>query len=274
MGSPESLYLDLLAKSLTHTLYGGADAVGFTSPSRIRRKIFEILERRGIVPVRIIENQDRQRAEGRINPLFAHTMVGIERLGNLRSCLETVLADNIPGDVIETGVWRGGASIFARGVLKAYGITDRTVWVADSFKGLPEPDPRYPADAESLWHTADHLRVSLEAVQENFRSYDLLDDQVRFVEGWFRDTLPGLRDQTWSVIRLDGDMYESTMDALTNLYPGLSPGGFLIVDDFEIDMCRQAVEDFREANRITEPIEHVDWTGVYWRRTPDVQSGP
>ncbi len=103
-------------------------------------------------------------------------------------------------------------------------------------------------------------------MRENFHRYGLLDDQVRFVEGWFRDTLPALRDVRWSVVRIDGDMYGSTMDALVNLYDGLSTGGFLIIDDFVLQPCRQAVEDFRRDRGIGEPIERIDWTGVFWRK--------
>lgn len=262
------LYLELLKRSLTHTLYAGADAVGYPPRGRIRKGILDLLRRRGIVPVRILPDQERQQAEGRHWPLFAHTMVGLDRLDNLRDCIETVVREEVPGDLIETGVWRGGASIFMRGVLKANGVTDRSVWVADSFRGLPPPDPgRYPDDSDGLWHTADHLAVPLEAVKDNFDRYGLLDDQVRFLEGWFRDTLPTVRDKTWSVIRLDGDMYESTTDALENLYPSLAPGGFLIVDDYSIEACRRAVADFRDANQITEPMERVDWSAVYWRRS-------
>ncbi len=106
-------------------------------------------------------------------------------------------------------------------------------------------------------------------MKQNFRRYGLLDDQVRFLKGWFRDTLPTVRDREWALIRLDGDMYESTIDGLTNLYPGLAPRGFVIVDDYSsVDACRQAVHDFRKAHEsIDDPLVDVDWTGVYWRRS-------
>jgi O-methyltransferase len=227
------------------------------------------MKKRGLVALRVQGDHEQQRAEGKDWPLFGQTMVGFDRLDNLRHCIEAVIADGVPGDLIETGVWRGGASIYMRGVLQAHGVADKTVFVADSFEGLPPPNPdENPADAGANWHTADHLAVSLEDVQENFRRYDLLDDQVEFLKGWFKDTLPGVRDRTWSLIRLDGDMYESTMDGLNNLYEGLSPGGFLIVDDYSsIEACRRAVDDFRASNGIEEPIQEIDWTGVYWRKS-------
>ena len=147
-------------------------------------------------------------------------------------------------------------------------MKDRCVWVADSFEGVPPPDPeKYPLDARLKYHEFKELAISLEEVQENFRRYDLLDEQVWFVKGWFRDTLPVAPVQRLAVLRLDGDLYESTMDALTHLYPKLQRGGYLIIDDYnDIPGCRQAVLDFRGRHRITEEIIRVDWTAVYWKK--------
>jgi O-methyltransferase len=259
------LYIDLLKRGLTHSLYS-ADDMTFVQPRRPwDRLAYAVLRRRGIIPV--LRRRDAERAEGRDWPVFAQTMIGEKRLENLRHCVEDVIKRRVPGDLIEAGVWAGGATILMRGILKAYGISDREVWVADSFQGLPAPNPdAYPADAGAEWHERDPLSVPLEEVKENFRRYGLLDEQVRFLPGWFKDTMPTVADQSWAVIRVDGDMYESTMDVLRNLYPRLSPGGYLIVDDYAIEPCRKAVDDFRQAEGVTEPIERIDWTGVFWRR--------
>ena len=189
-------------------------------------------------------------------------------MDNIQFCVEEVLRDQIPGDMIETGVWRGGAVIFIRAILKAYGITDRTVWAADSFSGLPKPDDgTYPADAGDRHYLISELAISLEEVQENFRRFGLLDGQVRFLKGWFRETLPKAPISRLAMIRLDGDLYESTMDGLTSLYPKLSVGGYLIVDDFHmVPSCRKAVHDYRKRHGITEPILNIDDAGVFWRR--------
>lgn len=198
------------------------------------------------------------------------TMIGSSRLEHLETCMLDVIAGGVPGDFIETGVWRGGATIFMRGVLKAHGITDRRVFVADSFAGLPPPNAEdYPADNGMSLHLFSELAVSVDDVKANFARYGLLDDQVRFVKGWFRDSLPALRDHTWAVVRLDGDLYESTMDGLTNLYPGLAPGGWLIVDDYEIPACMQAVTDFRADYGIDEALTVVDWTAVAWKKSTE-----
>jgi O-methyltransferase len=196
-------------------------------------------------------------------------MVGRARLANVRACLEDVISRDVAGDVIEAGAWRGGASIYMRAVLKAWNVSDRRVYVADSFEGLPAPSvEEYPADASAFpFHDVPMLAVSLDDVRANFARFGLADDLVVFVKGWFKDTLPTLSDQRWAVIRLDGDLYESTTQALQALYPNLVPGGWIIIDDYhDIDVCRQAVDDFRTAHSITEPLQDVDWSAVCWQR--------
>lgn len=199
----------------------------------------------------------------------ADTMIGMRRLDNLQYCVTDVLRVGVPGDLIETGVWRGGASILMRAILHVYGDLNRVVWLADSFRGVPRPDAdRYPADKNDPCWRMGSLAVDADAVRANFKRYDLLDGQVRFLEGWFRDTLPTAPIDRLAVMRLDGDLYESTMDALRALYSKLSIGGYVIVDDYGNDVlgCGQAVDDFRAQHGIGEPVQRVDWTGVYWQR--------
>jgi hypothetical protein len=209
-----------------------------------------------------------RRQDGRDWPVSAHSMIGRFRLDNVHACVDDVLAHDVPGDLIETGVWRGGATILMRAVLKARGVSDRTVWVADSFAGVPPPNAdRYPADAGLDLYRAGQLAISLEEVQSNFEAYGLLDDQVRFLRGWFKDTLAPAPIERLAVMRLDGDLYESTMDALTALYPKLSVGGYVIIDDYgAIEACKQAVHDFRDSNGIRDEIVLIDWTGAFWQK--------
>ena len=208
------------------------------------------------------------RATGRDWPQEAETMIGTRRLNHLQLCVEQVLREGVPGDLMETGVWRGGACILMRAVLKASGDTERVVWAADSFAGLPKPDGRYPEDeGDPHWKHNDVLAVPLEEVKAAFARYGLLDGQVRFLEGWFHETLPQAPVERLAVLRLDGDMYGSTMDALIHLYPRLSPGGLLIVDDYgAVRGCRRAVDEYRRRQCIREPVERIDWTGVWWKK--------
>jgi Macrocin-O-methyltransferase (TylF) len=206
----------------------------------------------------------------------AVSMIPLARFDNIRNCIESILRSGIPGDLIETGAWRGGATIFMRGVLKAYGVNDRIVWVADSFEGLPAPDPDlFPLEAKVqsgpvIQKSYHNLAVGLEEVKRNFLAYGLLDDQVRFLKGWFKDTLPNAPIGTLSLMRLDGDFYESTRDGLNSLYDRLSVGGYVIIDDYGEDSwtyCRKAVDEFRAERGIQDPLIAVDSKCSYWQRT-------
>lgn len=272
--SPEELYLDLLKKCLTrsifgHQVYEPVLTQSQSLQSRFIRKFQNWLrESRQIEMVRFRPFDLRAREEGRDWPHDAETMIGLRRLDNVQHCVTDVLRRGVPGDLIETGAWRGGAAIFMRAILRVFDDTQRLVWVADSFQGLPKPDPeRYPADAGDRHWAESVFVVSFDEVKANFARYGLLDDQVRFLVGWFRDTLPAAPIRQLAVLRLDGDMYESTMDSLRHLYPKLSQGGYVIVDDYgAVPGCRKAVDDFRKEHGITETLEQIDWTGVFWQR--------
>jgi O-methyltransferase/8-demethyl-8-(2,3-dimethoxy-alpha-L-rhamnosyl)tetracenomycin-C 4'-O-methyltransferase len=241
-----SLYLDLMQKCLTNTIYEDPPQdqwSGGTYKPEIR---------------------DR----GLDWPSKAHTMIGNRRMSNLRMLTEHVITHNIPGDLIEAGVWRGGACIYMRAILKAYGVTDRVVWCADSFEGLPKPDPElFPRDAGDVHHTYEPLKISLEEVKANFAKYDLLDEQVKFLNGWFKNTLPDAPIERLSILRLDADMYQSTTEGFACLYEKVSPGGYIIVDDYgALPGCRAAVHDFRRQHDIADPIQNIDGIGVYWQK--------
>jgi O-methyltransferase len=198
---------------------------------------------------------------------FSHTMIGRKRLENIEHCLDVIRTEGIPGDLIETGVWRGGATIFMRGYLAVYDLPERNVWVADSFEGLPKPSLAQDEGWDFSAAEMPILAVSLDEVKENFRRYDLLDDRVRFLKGWFKDTLPAAPIGKLALARMDGDLYESTMDALNALYDRVVPGGFLLVDDYgDFEPCRRAVDEFRQRRGITVPLQRVDWSGSFWRK--------
>lgn len=276
MDSGTELYLELLKRCLMNTIYSEYEVTPFVPSRPYKRYLFErflkpLFRRSGASVVTRYSFDEEKRRNGTDWSPMAHTMIGRKRLDNLQYCIEQVLNNHVPGDLIETGVWRGGATIFMRGVLKAYGDPVRKVWVADSFEGLPRPDEQnYPQDKGDQHHTHRELAVSLETVRKNFEKYGLLDDRVCFLKGWFRDTLPTAPIEKLAVLRLDGDMYESTMDGLRSLYHKLSPGGFLIVDDYgAVPACRQCVHDFRDEHGIKDRIVEIDWGGVFWQKSGD-----
>jgi len=266
-------YLEMMKKVLTY-YYWGEDfgPLYIHKYSFLKRTLFSslmsYLAKQRIFLVRQKPYIREIREEGRDHPTLAYTMIGLKRLSNIQYCIEDIIANDISGDFIETGIWRGGAIIFMRAVLKSYGIKDRKVWGADSFQGLPKPDPKnYPFDVGDIHYQWKHLAVSLEQVKSNFEQFGLLDEQVCFLEGWFKDTLPQAPIQKIALLRLDGDMYESTMDALINLYPKVSTGGYIIVDDYGyIESCRKAVQDYRSKHNILDEIKTIDWSGVYWKK--------
>ncbi|MCW3016749.1 MAG: elmMIII [Solirubrobacterales bacterium] len=271
------LYLDLLKRTLTGAVAEDNDSIlgGVrTAGSPLLRKnvadaVGRLMGRFGFEIAYKKPYDPELRAVGHDWPARADSMIGLRRMDNIQHCVETVLRDEVPGDLIETGVWRGGACIFMRGVLKAWDDTTRTVWVSDSFEGLPRPDAaRYPADAGDELHKLGGLAVGVDQVRHNFERYGLLDDQVEFLVGFFKDTLPTAPIEKLAVMRLDGDMYESTIQAIEALYPKLSPGGFCIVDDFgsHASQCGRAIDDYRKAHGITEEIVDVDGFGAYWRK--------
>jgi len=243
-GAGVELYLDLLEASLTGTLFEDKPIDPWTP-----------------------KYDSEVRAIGRDWPATALTMIGSARLRNLRVLAQRVLAEDVPGDMLEAGVWRGGACILLRGLLAVHGVRDRRVWVADSFSGLPPPDPKYAADAGDIHSTYEALAVPLDAVQANFRRYGLLDDQVGFLKGWFSETLPSAPIEALSLLRLDGDMYSSTIETLDALYSKVSVGGYIIVDDYILKGCREAIHDFRRRESIDDELHDVDGAAIYWRKS-------
>lgn len=252
----QELYLDLLKRSLLNLIYEDHE-----------RRV--PVGRRGKLIYRPLYEARMDGSESPlVEKLSAYTMVGMHRLSNAQFCVESVLEQGVPGDLVETGVWRGGVTILMKGVLEAYEDDTRRVWVADSFAGLPPPNPdKFPADKGIHLEKHKTLAISLDEVRSNFARYNLLDERVRFLKGLFQETLPTAPIEQIAVLRLDGDLYESTIVALENLYPKVSPGGYVIVDDYGAMLaCRQAVMDYRKAQGIDDPILPIDWTGVYWQR--------
>lgn len=268
-------YLELLKTTLTDLHRSGMSEYHPAKGKKLGLLVKPVLsllkkwEKRDLAVCEKVSFKKEDRLNGKDWPLYADTMIGYKRLSNVQDCVVDVIDNNVRGDLIETGVWRGGTVIFMRAILQAMNVTDRVVWAADSFEGLPAPNAeKYEADKDDVFYTFDQLKISLEIVKENFKKYNLLDDQVRFLKGWFRDTLPVAPIGKLAVLRLDGDMYESTMDALVSLYPKLSTGGYLIIDDWgSVDGCRKAVTDYRNQHGITDEIKTIDLDGVYWKKS-------
>ena len=205
----------------------------------------------------------------RVNSRDSHTLLHRESLEHLQECILELHRDNIAGDLMECGVYKGGASIYMRGVLAALGDEQRKVWLADSFQGLPEPnrdDDLKDAVVYSYLRDAGSFQVNLDSVQQSFAALDLLDDQVKFVPGWFHESLVGF-DQPLALLRCDADWYESTVDVLKHLYHLVAPGGYIVIDDYAPTFgAYRAVNEFREEQKITSPLVKVHEAVHVWRK--------
>lgn len=200
---------------------------------------------------------------------YAYAHVSGEAINTLRHLMEDVERNNIVGDFIETGVWRGGVTLYMKAFLHAYGNKTRKVWVADSFEGWP-PATDDPDSWECNNQNLPWIVVPIETVQNNFRRHGLLDDRVVFLKGWFQDTLPIAPIETIAILRLDGDLYESTKVALEALYPKLSIGGYVIVDDYyHFPGCDRAVNEYRQKHGIEDPLirQGPTCSGAYWKKS-------
>ena len=272
------LYLDIVKRSLTGALMedndsilGGVRMLGAKSFKKRAANTVAKLAGKLDLEIAYKKPYDPEARESGLDwPARAESMIGLKRMTNIQDCIASIIKDDVPGDLIETGVWRGGATIFMKANLNAWGDTTRKVWVADSFEGLPAPDAsRYPADTGDELHTQTGLAVGLETVKKNFTRYGVLDDRVEFLVGWFKDTLPVAPIEKLSLMRLDGDMYESTIQAIEVLYPKLSSGGFCIIDDFgsHASQAGQAIHDYRKEHGITDEIVQIDPYGAFWRKS-------
>src|SRR4051812_16548955 len=264
-------YLDLLKRALVNLIYpehelridaltSGNGAIGDRLLRDIRYARSEDFE------TLVAHKKDGRNFQRRVTR-FSHTMVGVRRLDNIERCAARIFAAGIPGDFAEAGVCQGGAAIFMRALQVAYGQAERNTWLADSFQGLPVPTDPADEGYDFSEERQPWLAVGLQVVQDNFRTYDLLSENVRFLPGWFSETLPNAPIEQLALLRIDADLYESTRDALVSLYDKVSPGGYVIIDDYHaFRPCRKAVDEFRNARGIAAPLMQIDWTAVYWQK--------
>uniref|UniRef100_A0A7R9WMA8 Macrocin O-methyltransferase n=2 Tax=Craspedostauros australis TaxID=1486917 RepID=A0A7R9WMA8_9STRA len=256
-------YLEMLKSTVSATAYGASEMSVIPALGKRRSRVKPYNEKR--------------RQQGNDWTYLGYTMTGTARLNNVRDLLMDVFKNNIPGDYIETGVWRGGSSIFARGVIEVFGQGHRHSYVCDSFQGLP-PGDKNIHKGDTGWDNTPYLEVSKEHVMGFFREVNLLNEEkVHFVKGFFKDSMPGLSKQVgkFAVMRLDGDMYESTVDVLYTMYDKLSIGGYLIIDDWWATKnvpfpAKDACEDFFLVHGINPEIIPVDNMSIYWKKTEEV----
>lgn len=279
--SPPALrrrYLDLLKRTLVNLVYA-EDALrldtalsgGLGTDQLTRQRLLrDVRYERSGPYAELVAAKREGSLDGFWGARLAHTMIGLDGLENVERCAHRVFADGVPGDFLEAGVCHGGASIFLRALQVAYGESERVTWLADSFAGVPPP--KHDVDREHELDLTEErvpwMAAGPQAVRDNFETYDLLSDRVRFLPGLFADTLPEAPIERLAILRIDGDLYASTRDALDALYDRVSDGGYVIVDDYGcLEPCRIAVDEFLAERGLDVEINQVDWTRVCWRKT-------
>ena len=184
-----------------------------------------------------------------------HSVMRLGNLNHIQLVVEDVVAKGVPGDVIEAGCYRGGTGVLMRAVLDE-DPQKRTVWVADSFQGIPMPSSEKGKSIDDTKDWSARYDVSQAAVEAVFRRYGFIEDRVRFLPGFFNDSLtgPAISDARFSVIHIDVDSYDSVLDVLKALYPKLSRGGYVVIDDIHLFGVREAVNEFRTAHSVKAPL--------------------
>ena len=216
--------------------------------------------------------------------IYPKTMLPPVRLYSLADAVDAIEQDKIAGDVVECGVWSGGALALAALWGERHGTTSRTYIGLDSFEGLPPPTEedgevleRFNRQSakrgrivdQALMKTGVCVGDAADTVRQFYDSVGISIAKVRFYSGWFQNTLPLVAKEVGSIaiLRIDGDWYESTKICLEALYAQVPAGGFIIIDDYgTFTGCRRAVDEFREAQKISASLIFVDKDCVYWRR--------
>ena len=198
-----------------------------------------------------------------IAKMHSHGMVKFER--RVRTVELGMAALAVPGDYVELGTNAGGTAVLMLATLRDFDKKNRLFFAADSFQGLPTPtsEDAINISAHRHWRKGQH-RTSLTSFNNNMKRNGMYlggtHERLRILEGWFHETLPTAGIKDISFLRLDGDLYASTMDGLVMLYHKVVPGGLVYVDDYMAPGCRRAVHEFREKHGITTRMIPI-WQG-------------
>ena len=231
----------------------------------LRRRAFGRLRWTLATPLRDWFDREKRKLFGAVR---TSTMASYRRLSGIYDLCRRAEAEALPGAFVECGAWKGGAAGVMAAVARAAGRGRRT-WVFDSFEGLPDPAE---ADGPGAKPWAGRCAARLEDAERLlFGTLRLDRDRVVLRKGWFRDTLPAARAEIGPIalLRLDGDWYESTRVSLENLYDGVIPGGFVILDDYGFwEGFRRAVDEFLAGRKIAPEIVPVDRSAAWFRKPP------
>jgi O-methyltransferase len=202
-----------------------------------------------------------------------NTMTSAERVYCLIEAVKYVEHNNIVGDIVECGVWKGGSMMAVAETLQELNNTSRELYLYDTYEGMSEPSEHdktyYGEDAKNLLNTNTNKErnlvwaySALETVQKGMESTNYPADNIKYVQGKVEETIPGTIPENIAILRLDTDWYESTYHELVHLYPLLQKGGVLILDDYgHWQGARKAVDEYVTQNKIQILLNRIDETG-------------
>ena len=196
--------------------------------------------------------------------ILPYTLVGPERIHNLYVLARRIEQENIPGDVIECGVYRGGtAAILARRA--THSKMNRIVWLFDSFQGMP---PTTQADGKDAQEWVGKLTTSPNEVKEVLKRTGAILDRVRIIPGFYENTLPTVEIPQIALLNLDCDWYESVKLCLHKFYDSVVPGGFISFDDYGYwPGCKLAVDEFFQERALPYALQEVDSCARWFQKT-------
>ena len=190
------------------------------------------------------------------------------RLASLHRLTLDIDRRSISGDVVECGVYNGGSAALMASVC-AKSPLNRTIWLFDSFEGLPKPTEEDGEEAQSCgwWCHGD-----LSKVKSIFNKLNIPESRTHIIKGWFQDTFPRVQTGDIALLHIDADWYDSVKLCLERFYDSVQPGGYIVIDDYgHWEGCRKAVDEFLKEQGIDVKITRVDYTGRYFQKTQKQQ---
>lgn len=282
---PISLVLTCLAVHSGNAMHAGSTITGPKINETDVLKTFTDTLIKSLTYTVYVDKPSDDFVKGHSWPVHALSMGGPAALQNVADLLLDVQKADVPGDFVETGVWRGASGILVAKLLEAMGDTSRKVWNLDSYEWLPPP--QWSQDKNDQHSGFDEQYANLkemadiEGVKKTYKRWGIDVDgpnsRVNFVKGWFENTVPEVAKTigSISILRMDGDMYKSTWEVFIGLYEKVSVGGWVIIDDWDLPGCRSAVVEFRTCIRTLSPLYEFTSAGhlkAYWQKKVHVDT--
>lgn len=199
--------------------------------------------------------------------LKSQTLVSQERFSTIENFFKHAKKEDLKGDVVECGTWKGGTFAYMCHICLTADLG--TCWGLDSFEGLPDPSDEDGQKAKVRMKRPNKLEASISDVNKSLSliGIDPENELIKIVKGFFESSVPETKKKIKkiSLLRLDGDWYDSTKICLENFYDLVVDGGMIVIDDYgHWEGCKKAVDEFRQKKEITTKLQKTDYTEYTW----------